>query len=84
MEQAQSEGSRPASGEGANAPAASPLAASKTARRLEANEVQRAGGTARKLSDEPEREVTRLYAETTTPCPRSRVRLASRSLPCTG
>ena len=67
MEQAQSEGSRPASGEGANAPAASPLAASKTARRLEANEVQRAGGTARKLSDEPEREVTRLYAETTTP-----------------
>ena len=67
MEQAQSEGSRPASGEGANAPAASPLAASKTARWLEANEVQRAGGTARKLSDEPEREVTRLYAETTTP-----------------
>ncbi len=67
MEQAQWEGSRPASGEGANAPAASPLAASKTARRLEANEVQRAGGTPRKLSDEPEREVTRLYAETTTP-----------------
>jgi len=63
----QSERSRPAAGEGANAPAASPLAASTTARRLEANEVQRAGGTARKLSDEQEREVTRLYAATTTP-----------------
>ncbi len=67
MKQAQSEASELASGEGANAPAPSPAAGSTTIRQLEANEAKRAFPTRRKLNDEQEEEVTRLYADTTTP-----------------
>jgi transposase-like protein len=67
MEQAQNEGSELASGEGANAPAPSPPAGSTTVSRLEANEAKRVFPTRRKLSDEQEREVTRLYADLTMP-----------------
>ena len=67
MEQPQSEGSELASGEGANASAPSPPAGLTTVRRIEANEAKRVSPTRRKLSDEQEGELTRLYADTTTP-----------------
>jgi len=67
MEQAQNEGSELASGEGANAPAPSPPAGSTSVKKLEADEAQRVPPSRRKLSDEQEREVTRLYADTTMP-----------------
>jgi hypothetical protein len=67
MEQAQSEESELASGEGASAPAPSPPAGSTTVTRLEAKEAKRVLPTRRKLSDEQEGEVTRLYADTTLP-----------------
>ena len=67
MEQAQSEGSELASGEGANAPAPSPPASSTTVKQLETNEAQRGFPTRRKLSDEQEEELTRLYSDTTMP-----------------
>jgi transposase-like protein len=67
MEQAQSEESELASGEGASAPAPTPPAGSTTVRRLEANEATRVLPTRRKLSDEQDGEVTRLYADTTLP-----------------
>src|SRR6266498_726822 len=67
MEQAQSEGSELASGEGANAPAPSPPAGSTTIRRLEANDAKRVVPTRRKLSDEQEGKLTRLYADTAMP-----------------
>jgi transposase-like protein len=67
MEQAQSEGSELASGEGANAPTPSPPADSATVSRRETNKARRIPPTRRKLSDEQEGEVTRLYA--TTPMP---------------
>ena len=65
MEQAQFEGSELASGEGANATAPTPPAGATTVTRLEANEAQRILPTRRKLSEEQEGEVTRLYADTT-------------------
>jgi transposase-like protein len=67
MEQAKSEGSELALGEGANAPAPSPPTSSTTVQKLEANEAQRGFPTRRKLSDEQAGEVTRLYADTTMP-----------------
>ncbi len=67
MEQPQSEGSELVSGEGANASAPSPPADLTTVRRIEANEAKRVSPTRRKLSDEQEGELTRLYADTTTP-----------------
>jgi len=67
MEQAQSEGSELAFGEGANAPAPSPPAGSTSVKQLEADEAQRVIPTRRKLGDEQERELTRLYADTTMP-----------------
>jgi transposase-like protein len=67
MEQAQNEGSELASGEGANAPAPSPPAGSTSVKQLEADEAQRVPPSRRKLSDEQEREVTRLCADTTMP-----------------
>src|SRR6266852_8472997 len=67
MEQSQSEGSELASGEGANAPAPSPPAGSSTVERLEANEAKRVIPTRRKLGDEQEGELTRLYADTAMP-----------------
>ncbi len=69
MEQAQSEGSGSATGEEANTPAPSSLAVSTGVPRREVNESQRVVPTRRKLSDEQESEVTRLYAETSTPVP---------------
>src|SRR5216683_4261834 len=65
MEQAQFEGSELASGEGANATAPTPPAGATTVTRPEANEAQRIRPTRRKLSEEQEGEVTRLYADTT-------------------
>src|SRR6266851_2543738 len=67
MEQSQSERSELASGEGANAPAPSPPAGSSTVERLEANATKRVIPTRRKLGDEQEGELTRLYADTTMP-----------------
>jgi len=67
MEQAQSEGSELASGEGANAPTPSPPADSTTVSQRETNEARRSPPTRRKLSDEQEGEVTRLYAMTPMP-----------------
>jgi len=67
MEQAQNEGSELASGEGANAPTPSPPAGSTSVKQLEADEAQRVIPTRRKLGDEQERELTRLYADTTMP-----------------
>src|SRR6266852_7941547 len=67
MELAQSEGSELASREGANTPAPGPPAGSTTVNRLESNEAQRVSPTRRKLSDEQEGELTRLYAGTTMP-----------------
>ena len=67
MEQPQSEGSELASGEGANALAPSPPAGSTSVKELEADEAQRVIPTRRKLGDEQERELTRLYADTTMP-----------------
>src|SRR2546422_1018825 len=67
MEQSQSEGSELASGEGANAPAPSPPAGSSTVEWLEANEAKRVIPTRRKLGDEQEGELTRLYADTAMP-----------------
>ena len=65
MEQAQFEGSELALGEEANATAPTPPAGATTVTRLEANEAQRILPTRRKLSEEQEGEVTRLYADTT-------------------
>src|SRR6266852_1107917 len=65
MEQAQFEGSELASGEGANATAPTPPVGATTVTRLETNEAQRILPTRRKLSEEQEGEVTRLYADTT-------------------
>ena len=67
MEQAQNEGSELASGEGANAPAPSPPAGSTSVKQPEVDEAQRVPPSRRKLSDEQERELTRLYADTTMP-----------------
>src|SRR5216683_2247059 len=67
MEQAQNEGSELASGEGADASAPSPPAGSTSLKQLEADEAQRVPPSRRKLSDEQERELTRLYADTTMP-----------------
>jgi len=84
MEQAQSEGSELAFGEGANAPAPSPPAGSTSVKQLEADEAQRVIPTRRKLGDEQERELTRLYADTTMPVSEiSPACMASGSLPCT-
>jgi transposase-like protein len=67
MEQAQNEGSELASGEGANAPAPSPPAGSTSVEHLGADEAQRVPPSRRRLSDEQERELTRLYMDTTMP-----------------
>jgi transposase-like protein len=67
MEQAHSEESEFASGEGATAPAPSPPAGSTTVMRLRANEAKRVVPTRRKLSDGQEGELTRLYADTAMP-----------------
>ena len=67
MEQAQNEGSELAFGEGTIAPAPSPPAGSTSLKQLEADEAQRVIPTRRKLGDEQERELTRLYADTTMP-----------------
>jgi transposase-like protein len=66
MEQAQSEVSGSVTGEEANTPAPSSQAVSTSVLPREVNEAQRVVPTRRKLSDEQEREVTRLYAETST------------------
>ncbi len=67
MELAQNEGSELASGEGANAPAPSPPAGSTSVKQPEVDEAQRVPPSRRKLSDEQERELTRLYADTAMP-----------------
>jgi transposase-like protein len=67
MEQAQNEGSELASEEGANATAPSPPAGSGSFKKLEADEAQHAPPGRRKLSDEREQELTRLYTDTTMP-----------------
>jgi hypothetical protein len=65
MEQPHNEGSELASGEGADAPAPSPPAGSTSVKQLEGDEAQRVPPSRRKLSDEQQRELTRLYADTT-------------------
>ena len=67
MEQEQSEKSELASGEGANASPPRPPVSATTVRQLEANQTTRSVPTRRKLSDEQEGEVTRLYAMTPMP-----------------
>jgi transposase-like protein len=67
MEQAQSEKSELVSGEGENATAPHPPAGSTPVPQPEANEAKRALPPRRKLSDEQEGEMTRLYADTTMP-----------------
>src|SRR6266852_4285319 len=67
MEQEQSEKSELASGEGANASPPRPPVSATTVRQLEANQTTRALPTRRKLSDEQEAELTRVYADTTMP-----------------
>jgi len=67
MEQAQNEGSELALEEVPNAHAPSPLAGSGSFKQLEADEAQHAPPGRRKLSDEREQELTRLYTDTTMP-----------------
>jgi hypothetical protein len=83
MEQAQSEGSGPATGEEANTPAPSSLAVSTGVPRREVNEAQRVVPTRRKLSDEQERELTDSMRRHSRRCPRSPAHLVLGSLPCT-